>query len=533
MKAVTPSLAVQDNDLADTGTALLPGATHSTAELLVTGGDPRIQLDDDSGCNRYGCRPWPDPELIALGSSTASVISPEGFAAADYLHRRIALQAQLTPPTTYERELERIRRELRQLCRIDDVGVDIVFGASGTDLHLIAGQLAACLSNRPIQAVMAEPSETGSGVPQALGGRHFSTRAALGAGVEPGKPVTTQTFAEAAGVPLRDANGRPRPAVDVDADICRQVEDAIDAGYHVLLVMTDLTKTGLIAPSAACVAALRERWSAREMTVLVDACQFRLAPETLRAYLGQDFLVALTGSKFLAGPTFAGALLVPVDLSRQLAEHALPDGLHAYSARAEWPSHWRARERLDSVANFGLLLRWEAALQELRAFSALSSDVIESVLRRFADALLPVLRENPAFEYLAAPALDRHPLASSRHWDRLPTLFSFRLYRRRAGERHPLTLEETRQIYARLAQPQVATSAPASARRRIHLGQPVQCGSANGQPLGALRLCLSSRLIVIAAKDGEPGLNALIENALTALEKVAWLVDNPLPTAQN
>lgn len=525
MKAVTPSLAVSD-DREESGTALLPGASHSTAELLVTGGDPRIQLDDRSGCNRYGCRPWPDAELIALGSSTASIISSEGFAAADYLHRRIALQAQLTPPTTYERELERIRRELRQLCRIDDLGVDIIFGASGTDLHLIAAQLAAGLDGRQVQAIMAEASETGSGVPHALGGRHFSTRAALGAEVEPGTPLTTQPFVEAAGVPLRDADGRPRPIADVDADVSRQVARAIGAGQHVLLVMTDLTKTGLVAPSAACVAALRQRWSAREMSVLVDACQFRLATSTLRAYLEQGFLVALTGSKFLAGPTFSGALLVPADLGQSLSKQALPEGLSAYSTRAEWPGHWRARDSLDAVANFGLLLRWEAAIQELRAFSTLSTDEIAPLLQRFADAILPTLRENTAFEYLAAPALDRRPLAALESWDCLPTLFSFRLYRQRSGERRPLSFEETRQIYVQLAQPQPLPSAPASAYRRIHLGQPVKCGSVNGMPLGALRLCLSSRLIVAAAKNGEAGLQALIDDALAALEKVAWLTDN-------
>ena len=44
---------------------------------------PRIQLDA-AGDNQYGCAPYPDAELIAFGSSTASVVSGAGFRVTTY-----------------------------------------------------------------------------------------------------------------------------------------------------------------------------------------------------------------------------------------------------------------------------------------------------------------------------------------------------------------------------------------------------------------------------------------------------------------
>src|SRR5215472_19298907 len=117
----------------------------ATVDLLVDGGDARLALDPQHHTNKYGCGPRPDPGLIAFGSSTASVISERGFAAADRLRRRLVKAAAAEPPhVTYARELKHLRRDLLRLCGLSDMaGVEIVFAASGTDLHLIAGQLAA------------------------------------------------------------------------------------------------------------------------------------------------------------------------------------------------------------------------------------------------------------------------------------------------------------------------------------------------------------------------------------------------------
>jgi hypothetical protein len=63
---------------------------------------------------------------------------------------------------------------------------------------------------------------------------------------------------------------------------------------------------------------------------------------------------------------------------------------------------------------------------------------------------------------------------------------------------------------------------------RCQLGQPVPCGSRAGVPVSALRLCLSSRLIVDAVSPGGRGPKAVIADALAVLDKAAILASLPL-----
>ncbi|MEB0141383.1 hypothetical protein QN363_20415, partial [Undibacterium sp. CCC2.1] len=85
----------------------------------------------------------------------------------------------------------------------------LIFAASGTDLHLIAAQLVAqrARQNREtnkeknkeksedlsktasLLVIMMEAEETGSGVPMAVAGRHFSSRSALGESVTVGTSI--------------------------------------------------------------------------------------------------------------------------------------------------------------------------------------------------------------------------------------------------------------------------------------------------------------------------------------------------------
>jgi len=490
-----------------------------TEQLLVEGGDARIALDPNSALNKYGCQPLPDPGLVALGSSTASVVSAAGFAAAGRLRDKLVLAAE-PDAILYARELERVRRELLDLCGISDLaGIAAVFAASGTDVHLIAAQLAGAGSASPALAVIAEAGETGSGVPAALAGRHFSAHAALGGEVDAGTPIAGGAALEVATVTVRLPDGTPRPAADVDAEV-EALVTAAAAGRRVLLTLVDVSKSGLIAPSPACVAALQGRFPGA-VEVLVDACQFRIAPATLRAYLQHGFMVALTGSKFVAGPSFSGVLLMPSPVAARLRGRALPPALRAYSSRAEWPRDWAAAALPDDVANFGLLLRWEAALEELRAFHALPQAQAARFLQAFAEAVQRRLGSDPLFEPLPVPPIDRRPLIEATSWDHVQTIFPFLLYHPATGAgKAPLSRAETAQVYRLL---QADLDIP-GAGMRFQLGQPVACGSRDGVPVSALRLCASARLVVEALAGDGRNAAAVIAKALAALDKAALLL---------
>lgn len=518
-------LSGQDDDQAATRQQALP-YLPPTEKLLLEGGDARIAIDSGGTSNKYGCRPRPDPDLLAFGSSTASVISSAGFAAAERLRRRVLITAaRLSPTVAYTRELERMRQELIGLCGVADLpGLDVIFAASGTDLHLIAAQLSGATQAMPTRIVMVDAEETGSGVAAAVAGRHFSSRSALGKSVEEGVSLMAGTATEVVKVKIRAADGTPRPTAAIDADVETLVNAATSEGRRVMLILVDVSKTGMIAPSPACALALRQRLG-DSLEVLVDACQFRLAPSSLRGYLAHGCMVALTGSKFLTGPTFSGALLVPPDCARRLRRRPLPRALAAYSSRAEWPAGWDAAAILDNAPNFGLLLRWEAALQELRTFRTVPETRVVQFLQTFALAIASRLKDDPVFEALPVPRLERGPIGDAASWDRIPTIFPFLLCRPSATGKQPLSREQTMQLYHLLQSD--LSGHPSGietgiAALRCQLGQPVACGVRGATPVSALRVCASSRLIVEA---GTPdGGAAVIRRALAVLDKAALLV---------
>ncbi|HUW50189.1 MAG TPA: hypothetical protein VMV75_04160 [Sulfuricella sp.] len=504
----------------------------SLEQLLLEGGDARIALDQSSGLNKYACQSFPDPDLAAFGSSTASTISEAGFSAASGLRDKLLLVVDVEQhAVVYARELNRIRQELVRLCGVSDLpGLNVIFAPSGTDIHLIAAQLAGGTEAAPTLAVMVEAAETGSGVGAALSGHHFSARAALGGAVIEGTPIGGGVVCEAVTVPIRLADGTPRQSAAVDTEVEALVAGAIAKGRRVLLTLVDVSKTGLIAPSPACVLALHHRFPDR-VDVLVDACQFRIAPPTLRAYLEQGFMVALTGSKFVTGPTFSGALLIPSPAAQRLRQRSLPHALSAYSARADWPQGWDTDDALDDVANFGLLLRWEAALADLRAFRSLPEAAVMNFVQTFAQAVQNRLMSDPVFEPLPVPRLDRIPLIEATGWDHIQTIFPFLLHHSEDEDKTLLSREETEQVY-RLLQADLTdsygldcqASSNNAAALRCQLGQPISCGSRDGLPVSALRLCVSARLVVEATSGDGRHASDVIERALAALDKTALLV---------
>jgi hypothetical protein len=283
----------------------------------------------------------------------------------------------------------------------------------------------------------------------------------------------------------------------------------------VLIVLTDVSKTGLVVPSPAESLALM-RSAPGDVFVLVDACQFRMTPATLRAYLENGFMVALTGSKFLTGPAFSGALLIPDAVARRLRGCPLPAGLRAYSAKGEWPAGWSARETLAEAANYGLLMRWEAALVELRAFRGLDEGRIAPFAGRFAGAVKARIETDPSLAPLETPPPDRGRFGEAGSWDRIQTIHPFHIRHAEGRGGKPFSRGETAEVYRLLAADGAAAPGP-----RAQLGQPVSCGNREGVPVSALRLCLSARLIVEALTNGEAGTEAVIDRAIAVIDRTS------------
>jgi hypothetical protein len=318
--------------------------------------------------------------------------------------------------------------------------------------------------------------------------------------------------------PSRAADGTLRPAHQIDEEISAIAAAAARAGRKVLLVMMDVSKTGLISPSVACAQDLKQRFP-EQVEVMVDGCQLRLAPQTLAAYLRQDFLVAITGSKFMTGPAFSAALLVPEGAAARMQAYRAPRALADLCLDGELPDGWRGAPELKARANFGLVLRWEAALEEMRRFTALPPQAVARFFGDFAASIGERLAEDDAFEATAVRPLERTGLGAAASWDRIQTIFPFFL--KRGGR--PMTPVETLAVQRLMASDLGPWSGWDGAARRIQLGQPVYCGKRAGTELAAVRLCQSARLAVEALAPGGCGEQAMIDEALLALDKASWL----------
>jgi hypothetical protein len=259
--------------------------------------------------------------------------------------------------------------------------------------------------------------------------------------------------------------------------------------------------------------------------VLVDGCQCRMTNAAIRGHLSRDFLLAITGSKFVAGPAFCGALLVPPALARLLRRRTLPPELGMYSACADWPADWAAQSSLQQDANWGLLLRLEASLAHWREFRALPPRGISAFVEEFAAAIRGRMANDPILQPLAARGLNRRPISDNRDWDAHATIFPF-LVRHVSG--CVFDDEETTRLYEMMKMdlsgtPRIPAEQRALAALRCLLGQPIAVAARDGKPISALRLNLDMRLILDAVSSAGRGFQAVISDALSTLDKTALL----------
>jgi hypothetical protein len=264
---------------------------------LTAGGDSRLAVDPATGTNKYLCPPVPDEALAHLSSCTASPISSAGFVLAMQCYGDIA-KTRTGQGAADRRRAWQARVEARLGAYLGTGALaDIVLLPSGTDGVLLTALLLSLeASGRPMTAILPSASETGTGVPCAAACQAFDTPARCGA------------LASITEVALRRPDGMPRS----DDELCEAFAAAFAAAGRPVIYLTHGSKTGLVAPLQV----------PRGAEVVVDACQLRLSPAVIQGYLRQGWPVVVTGSKFLGGPPFSGAVLLPHGRFRGLREMA-------------------------------------------------------------------------------------------------------------------------------------------------------------------------------------------------------------------
>jgi hypothetical protein len=462
--------------------------------LLLGGGDARIAVDSITGLNAYGCHARPSDGATGFSSSTATPISQRAFERAG-VARDALLQSAITDglEQAFDARIEAMREELKAHLGLRQSGIAVVFSASGTDAQLQVLFLTRALLGSALTTIVVAADQTGSGTALTCRGLHFGDRTSGGVEVRKGKPVCIEAGAVSSiSLPLRNENGDIATIAECDSLVIDAATRAIAAGSNILLQVMDSSKLGWRAPSDRCVLDIVARWPGR-VQVVVDACQMRSSRKRLGAYLERGYLVLLTGSKYFTGPAFSGAILVPAAVSDAIGTiNPLLPQLGEYCTRSDWPKRWPAlRTQFSSRQNFGQWLRWEAALEEMRAYYAIPESFRRAALATLGEGIARLinasmsLRLLPRQRDLFDPRIDSDELL-------LPTIFAFTL------EQHerPVSLDRCKAIHKALAGDipgSLSTDEPESDPQAYLVGQPVGWNLADGSSIAALRICIGAR----------------------------------------
>ncbi len=483
------------------------GLAYPCEQLLATDGDSRLHVDRDIGLNTYGCSPRPRPWAITFSSCTASSVSDVAYQEAEWLRQELLCDAWRG--RLIERcgqELQRIREDIVATLHLDNAGVTVMLTPSGTDCELYATYFTIGSDESEVCNIVISSTEIGSGTVHAAAGHHFDEVSPLGGVVESGVPLQgfPSDLVEVSLLELRHEDGTLRSAEDLDATVQSMVKKALSQGKRVLVHLLDCSKTGVGAPSLGAVRQLREQ-NPESVFVVVDAAQMRIGRVALKRYLEAGFMVLITGSKFFTGAPFAGGMLIPSMVADKILDFSpLAEGFSDYSTRMDLPKEWyQLTGSLRENPNIGLLLRWQTALWEMRAFFSVDAEKRYNTIDTFGRNILRMIGENPDLELVMAPPHYREHSEGVLCWDQLPSIFTFVIYRHdpEVGKRL-LTYDEARYAYqclnmdiARFLPLKASDRENELARKRCHIGQPVRIHNDNDQWIAALRIAAGARLV--------------------------------------
>ena len=512
--------------MADAETSLLD---LPTAVLMSAGGDDRITLDEQSGLNSYGCAPEPI-RAISYSSSTASSISAPAYAHAHAVHHqlRLAVAGGESEDAAYTRFLRNARSRIRRVYGLSG-DVDIAFGASGTDLEYLALALAL-QSGQKVTNIVVEVDEVGSGCLFSQAGQYFAGRTALG--LEVAKSAHLPGFGpdeiSVETLKTRTEDGPVRSDGEYAAMLLDAATAVIAAGGRPLVHIIHRSKTGIVTPSLGAIDKLLAAHGAA-VDLVVDACQGRIAPDTIADYLSRGASIFLTGSKFIGGPPFSAWALVPANLSARMKNaHAAPTGLAHFFARGDMPTGWTGTDAvLPAQTNFGLLLRLEAGLFELERLLAMPMERVDAVIHAFGTAMRSLTPMMP-FRLIEGAANDPaagdhvNKSGSAHPLDR-KMLYVIEITEPHPATGKPLSIDQAREVYrglySDLSVQFTSATDRLTAAEICHLGQPVKClKHDDGEWAPTLRLSLSApQIFEMIGLDAE----RLVERFTADIERIA------------
>jgi hypothetical protein len=367
-------------------------------DVLVSGCDERIALDPLTGANKYHLDPTRHEGLFQRGSCTAGTLNPRSeCVVSDFLLEY--------PSRNYEGLLAEQADRLRQVVGGVHQDFDVFFGASGSDLAFYPTMFQAMLHpHRRIVHIVSCPEELGSGSLAASAGRIFARSNQFGEAVGEGDLISTGLEPEVVHLAARNELGQILPRRQQIEMLMASNSDAALIGSLVFG-----SKSGIVDDLEVI-----HDYGDRVIWV-VDLCQFRVDSELISGLLAQGASVMLTGSKFFGAPPFCAALLVPRSLSERLAT-APADAVGPFGkvfSAYDVPPHLKSmRSALPRRENVGLRARWEAALDEMEAYSAWTEPQTNRVIAEWNVCVTGRLMQSQSFDLMPDQHLTNDSIVS-------------------------------------------------------------------------------------------------------------------------
>lgn len=418
------------------------------SELLTQGGDERI-FTGENGLNKYFVNPAAYKNIIYRGSCTCSPLNTGSRKALE------KLRGELTADN-YDEKIESQRRDLKRLVNpnVSDK-FEVFFASSGSDLNYFPLLFRSLLHpNKPIHNVITAFEELGTGSVTAASGKFFFAKNQFGEDVPKGEPI----FDEIEVIPhlfsARNENGEILDHGKALIDKLNQLESEKSVIGNLVIG----SKSG-IEDNISIIPRVRE-----DVLWVIDICQVRVTKKLINRILDLGAMIMITGSKFYQAPPFCGALLVPtkiVDRLQKLDSFDKATQFKRVFSKHNFPESLSGlRDMFRSEPNYGLLMRWEAALHEMRNLSTYSVKGVVDLTADWFKMVRGIMEEHDdVFELM--PDVD---LTNK-------TIISFRL-KHENGDYY--NFDELTGLFQKIVTKEHVL---AGKKRKLTLGQPVKYGN--------------------------------------------------------
>ena len=337
---------------------------------IVKGGDERITLNEN-GLNKYHGNPLIYESVFNRGSCTMSNLNVDSKRAVDKMLKKLEKE-------DYDKLLNEQQNQLKKLIDVDSSNdFDIFYAPSGSDLCYYPIMFSRIINpNQKIFSVVTCPEELGTGSNTAIKGEYFFGTNQFEENVVKNDLIHKEITIDQEAFSARDDQGN---ILNHKTEILEIIErKSMDNQVIANLVIG--SKSGIVDNISMIPRANKDCFW------VIDVCQMRTTQKLINNLIRLNCMVMLTGSKFYQSPPFCGALLVPKNITSKLVnitDKAVAPFLKIFSTSDIPLSHPKLRSKFRPNENYGTLLRWEAAVSEMKLLSFYGEDMVTMSVDRW------------------------------------------------------------------------------------------------------------------------------------------------------